>query len=223
MKMRAKMKKFIVFCVTGLLILAAGCSSVAPTPTVAPTQAPTTAPATTQPAASATPSAEATSTQEVTDAPTATPAVIEPLSQLDLQLVVEGEYYQLQTDVGPLLETLGEDFEVDDVKGRLSGETEKKYVYKDAIEITTFSNDYDVMYIVDFTSDMFDTARSIHVGSTADEIKAAYGDGYYEEGGAMIYTFNGKKADDQSSSITFKLKDGVVTSVILYNANEIQE
>lgn len=205
-------------------MLAAGCSVPTPTPTAAPTAAPTTAPASTGATTAAlTTGATQSPTAEPTVEPTASPAELEPLNLQDLMIVVEGEYYELQSDVGALLEILGEDFEVDDVKGRFTTETEKKYVFKDAIEITTFSqDDMEVMYAVAFSSDMFDTARGIHVGSTADETKAAFGNGYYEENGAMIYTFDAKKADNQKSSITFKIKDGAVTSITIYNANEIQ-
>jgi hypothetical protein len=218
------MKKFYVICIAGLMILAAGCSpSATLTPTAPPTVAPSTAPASTGAVSTATPPAEATETPagETTE-PSATPGELEPLGLQDLTVVVEGEYYDLQSDVGAMLETLGEEFEVNDVKGRYTDDTEKQYVYAD-ITITAYpSDDAEVMYCVEFTSDAFDTARAIHPGSTVDEIKAAYGDGYYEDNGAMIYTFDGEKADDQKSSLTFKLKDGAVTSVVIYNANDIQ-
>lgn len=215
------MKKLYLVIVAGLMLLAAGCSSAAPTPTVAPTAAPTTAPAATE-AATATPAAEATPTVEATAEPTATPAVLEPLGLEDLMLVVDGEYYDLQSDVGALIETLGDQFEKKDVSGGYSGGDENEYVYE-GIKIRTYPiDDIDVMYSVEFTSDMFDTARGVHVGSTADEVKAAFGTGFYEEGGALIYTFDGGKKNDQSSSITFNLKDGAVSSVILYNAGDVQ-
>jgi hypothetical protein len=203
------------------MLFAAGCSSAAPTPTVAPTAAPTTAPASTE-AATATVAAVATPTVEATVEPTATPAVLEPLGLEDLMLVVDGEYYDLQTEVGALLETLGDQYEKKAVSGGFSGGAETEYIY-DGIRIRTYPNDdIDVMYSVEFTSDMFDTARGVHVGSTADEVKAAFGTGFYEEGGAMIYTFDGSKKSDQSSSITFNMKDGAVSSVVLYNAGDVQ-
>lgn len=215
------MKKLYAVIVAGLMLLAAGCSSATPTPTVAPTSAPTTAPASTV-AATATVASEATPTVEATVEPTATPAVLEPLGLQDLMLVVDGEFYDLQSDVGTLLDTLGDQYEKKAVSGGFSGESETEYVYE-GIKIRTYpADDIDVMYSAEFTSDLFDTARGMHVGSTADEVKAAFGAGFYEEGGAIIYTFDGKKKSEQSSSITFNMKDGAVSSVILYNAGDVQ-
>lgn len=215
------MKKFFVICMTGLMLIAAGCSTTAPTPTAAPTDAPTTAPATTEATVAATTEA-ATQTPEATAEPTASPAMLEPLGRQDLMLVVEGEYFDLQSDVGDLLEPLGDSYQEKDVSGGFSGGDEKQYVYE-GITITTYpAEDMFVAYSVEFTSDALDTARGVHVGSTADEVKAAFGAGFYEENGAIIYTFDNNKAGDQVSSLTFKIKDGKVAAVIIYNAGEIQ-
>jgi hypothetical protein len=220
------MKKILAICVSGLLLLMAGCSSSGPAlSSAAPTLPGTLAPVETLAPATAAPTQEisATPTAEPTTTPTAEPAAaLEPLGVQDLELVVDGEYYDLQTDVQSLIATLGDGYNVKDVKGKLSDGTEKQYIYPE-ITITTFpSEDIDVMYSVEFSSDAFDTARGVHVGSTPEEVKAAFGDGFYEDNGALIYTFDGKKSDPKASSITFKISNGAVTDVLLYNAGEIQ-
>jgi hypothetical protein len=78
------------------------------------------------------------------------------------------------------------------------------------------------MYRVEFSSDAFDTARGVHIGSAPEDVKAAFGDGFYEDNGVLIYTFDGKKNDPKASSISFKISNGAVTDIILYNAGDIQ-
>lgn len=222
------MKKTFALCIAGLFLLAAGCSTPAPVlSSAAPTASATPAPAATTAPATAAPSPAATPSPTPTEQPTATPAdepaaTVEPLGVQDLELVVDGEYYDLQTDVQSLIETLGDGYNVKDTKGVLTDDKEKQYIYPEITIATYPSDSTDVMYSVDFSSDAFDTARDVHVGSTTDDVKAAFGDGYYEDNGSMIFTFDGKKSDPKSSSITFKISDSAVTDIILYNAGEIQ-
>lgn len=220
------MKKIAAVLIISLLIVSAGCSSPASVkssapPTAAPTSA---APAetATQPAETATPeeTPAASPTEEPTLEPTEPAATPDPLCADDLQLVVEDEYFCLQTNVQDILDVMGEGCDTKTVDG--PNGKEKDYVYPD-ITLKTYSEQgMDVVFAAEFTGDAFDTARGVHVGSAADDVTAAFGTGYYEENGAYVYTFDGKKADADHSSITFAMTDGAVSSVTLHNAGEIQ-
>lgn len=117
----------------------------------------------------------------------------------------------------------GVDMAVDGVVSKL-GEPKDKYTskscafggedtvyYYSSIQISTNNEQgYERIYSIYLEDDLVSTEKGIYIGSTADQVKAAYGEADAASSDAcLIYSKDGM-------SLRFNLKDGKVSS-ILYN------
>ena len=83
---------------------------------------------------------------------------------------------------------------------------DKIYSYAGFDLYTYPKDDVDYVNSIYFTSDVVSTPEGIRIGSSLDEVLAAYGDQYTEEFGVYTYT------KDQST-LSFIVTDGIVESV----------
>ena len=83
--------------------------------------------------------------------------------------------------------------------------------YYSSIQISTNNEDgYERIYSIYLEDDLVSTEKGICVGSTADDVKAAYGEpGDKSSDACLVY-------EKDSMTLNFNLTDGVVTT-ILYN------
>jgi hypothetical protein len=117
-----------------------------------------------------------------------------------------GVSIQMNTDVAPVLEALGEPQEYFEAKSCAFDGLDKTYYYS-GIELTTYPNgDKDYISSVYFKDDSVSTTEGIYIGSTLSELLAAYGEDYTGDTGSYTYT----KGD---SSVMFLVENDEVTAV----------
>ena len=172
--------------------------------------------ATSLPAASVSPSPLPSAT---TPEAAATPAA---LNESDLDFTLDGVAYKLKTDAKPLLGALGESYELTAAPSCLYVGEDKTFAYPD-ISISTFPiEDKDIIDEIDLLADRFATNRGIKIGDTLDQIKAAYGSDYTDDGVLVTYWLGGDSTNLKSPQLYFEMTDGKVSTIGLYSASNIQ-
>ena len=139
-----------------------------------------------------------------TDAPS-TPSGPAPTPKADSKYVLsyQGCELPMNTDFAPLLAYLGEPASYFEAESCAFEGLDKTYTY-DAVEIITYPDgDLDRISYVRILNDAVSTPEGITVGSTAEEVAAAYG-----EGSGNQYDY-----EDGDCLLSFILKDGKVVSV----------
>ncbi len=137
----------------------------------------------------------------------------------DLVFVYNGVEYPLLSDAAPLLEALGTDYEVDASPSCVYSQygDDKTFSYEN-IEIQTnpTQDGKDIFYEIDIFGGDYATSKGIKIGSTLEEIKAAYGDGGFDEDDLYIYNLSGAADDIKSPSLGFQIDNGTVTWISYY-------
>jgi hypothetical protein len=135
----------------------------------------------------------------------------------DMGITVSGTWYPIHQDAAPLLEAIGEDFELYAAPSCLFAGDDKEFSYDSCSVFTNPDGDKDIWYIIDLKDGTYSTSRGIHVGSTKDELIAAYGEKFYWESDyQMTYSISGVQGDLTSPCIIFDLADDVVTKIEIY-------
>jgi hypothetical protein len=139
-------------------------------------------------------------------------------SEKDLVFVYDGTEYPLLSDVAPLLEALGPDYIVDASPSCVYPQygDDKMFTYEN-IEIQTnpTQDGKDMFYEIDITGGDYATNKGIKIGSTLEEIKAAYGDGF-DMDGLYLYNLAGDSKDIGSPSLGFQIENGKVSWISYY-------
>ena len=112
----------------------------------------------------------------------------------------------MTADAAPILEGLGEWENYAETTSCAFKGLDKTYSYPGFDLYTYPLNGKDNVNSVYFVDDTVSTPEGIHIGSTKEEMEAAYGTDYEEEFGAYTYT------KDQSR-LQFLVTDGVIDSV----------
>lgn len=112
----------------------------------------------------------------------------------------------MNEDSAPALAELGEWANYAETTSCAFPGLDKTYSYAGFDLYTYPLNDKDNVNSIYFTDDSVSTMEGIHIGSTQEEMEAAYGTDYVEEFGVYTYT-----KDD--SNLQFIVTDGVVDSV----------
>ena len=112
----------------------------------------------------------------------------------------------MNADVAPILEKLGEWENYSETTSCAFKGLDKTYSYPGFDLYTYPLYDKDHVNSVYFVDDTVSTPEGIHIGSTKEEMEAAYGTDYEEEFGAYTYT-------KDKSKLQFLVTDGVIDSV----------
>ena len=112
----------------------------------------------------------------------------------------------MNADVAPILEGLGEWENYAETTSCAFKGLDKTYSYPGFDLYTYPLNGKDNVNSVYFVDDTVSTPEGIHIGSTKEEMEAAYGTDYEEEFGAYTYT-------KDKSKLQFLVTDGVIDSV----------
>ena len=112
----------------------------------------------------------------------------------------------MNADVAPILEGLGEWENYAETTSCAFKGLDKTYSYPGFDLYTYPLNGKDNVNSVYFVDDTVSTPEGIHIGSTKEEMEAAYGTDYEEEFGAYTYT-------KDKSRLQFLVTDGVIDSV----------
>ena len=91
-------------------------------------------------------------------------------------------------DFGPIYESLGQEDSYFEAASCAIGDKDKVYTYG-SVEIDTYSMDgVDYVEAIILKDDTVETPEGIYIGSTSDEIKAAYGDDCEQDSSQIVYT-----------------------------------
>lgn len=129
-----------------------------------------------------------------------------PLAKGDLVVSAPGGQIEFDQHIDDVLAVLGNDYEYYEAISCAYDGMDKTFAY-DGLDIYTYpdgQDDYVVEMII--TSDSYKTTRDITVGSTRDEVIAAYGEDFSETAVMIEYEADG-------SCISFTLADDVVESI----------
>lgn len=185
------MKKTFVLFLTALLAVALCACGGDTDPTSTPTPAPTGA-------ADATP----------------TPAPVEGRSKYtfasgDIRLPMNEEFSALR-------EALGEPLSYYEAESCAFQGLDKTFNYP-GFELVTYPNgDKDFISDIYFTDGTVATPEGIRIGSTLEEVKAAYGEGYTADDFGIYYTYT-----DGDTQLKFGTEDGVVTEIEYVALNDL--
>lgn len=216
------MKKGFVILAALMLLALSAC-----TPQATPAQAATeTSPAA---AAIATQAATPAATETPAVTPSATPAVTTqapvaaaPFGDADLVFSLNGTGYKLKTDAKPLLDALGPGYKLTASPSCLYVGEDKTFDYPDISIVTFPDGKKDIMDEIDLNTDKYATSRGIKVGNTLDQITAAYGPNYYNDGGVIEYILSGDPNDKKSPMLYFQMDGDTVSLIGLYSASNVQ-
>lgn len=123
--------------------------------------------------------------------------------------VTNGVTVPMNVDAAPIIEALGDPVEYFEAASCAFQGLDKIYTYN-GFEINTYPKDNkDYISTVYFLDDSVATDKNIYLGSTLDEVLAAYGEDYTEENGEYTYVLGQTKLcilveEDSVTSITYK-------------------
>ena len=145
----------------------------------------------------------------------------EPLSmEKDMGLSVDSRWFPIMQDAAGLLQALGDDFVMTSAPSCVFEGEDKEFAYDGFYVFTNPDGDFgekDVWFSIWLETDVYSTARGIRVGSTLDEVIAAYGDRFYWEGDSIkTYSISGVEGDIESPCIQFTVADDRVTAIEIY-------
>lgn len=137
----------------------------------------------------------------------------------DLNFELNGKVFALNSDVKALLTELGDSYEFSEAPSCVYEGTDKTYEYAHISIYTYPVKDKDHIDEIVLTGSSYKTVKSIRTGSTLEEVVAAYGNNYKDEGGMITYRL--EPDNMKSPSLYFVVEDGVVSSISYYSASNI--
>ena len=142
-------------------------------------------------------------------------------NEKDMIFVHNGVTYPISTDVTPLLQLFGSDYEEITAPSCAFVGEDKQFVYSFATVYTYPMEGVDMINEIYIFGGDYETSRGIGLGSTLDEIKAAYGEGGFEQGDSYVYVVSGSLEDTMSQKLFFELTDGAVSGISYFGANGV--
>ncbi len=137
-------------------------------------------------------------------------------SDKDLGLSVSGSVYYLREDSAPLLAALGEDCQYSEVVSCVYDGKDKTFAYAGVTVGTVPVDGKDVIEVITLTQSDYSTLRGAKVGDTLDQVKALYGDGWFDDG-YLTYSLTGDETDIHAERIQFEYTGDAVTRIFIYS------
>ncbi|MBQ7218739.1 MAG: hypothetical protein IJS27_04465 [Ruminococcus sp.] len=151
----------------------------------------------------------ATQAQE-TAAPAATEAAAPVISADDVVFTVNGASVALNTPISDVIAALGEASSVDSQLSCHGVGDDKTYHY-DGFIVNSYPKDgVDYVLEVVVKNAGIPTSKGIQIGSTGDEVKAAYGEGFREIGAYWYFDAG------EGKSLQFFMENGTVQEIDYY-------
>lgn len=145
-----------------------------------------------------------------TTAPAATEAAAPAISADDVVFFYNGATVTLNTPISDVISVLGEASSVDSQLSCHGVGDDKTYHY-DGFIVNSYPKDgVDYVLEVVVNSEGIATSKGISIGSTADDVKAAYGEGFKEIGTYMYYDAG------EGKSLQFFIENGTVKEIDYY-------
>jgi hypothetical protein len=161
----------------------------------------------------ATSAASATSTEGQTTAP----ILSDEMTPDDLSVDIDGQIYTMLGEAASLIAGLGEPIFFSEAQSCLYEGTDKTYEYTDLSLYTITQNSKELVDGIDLITGRWQTRRGIKVGSTHEDVLAAYGDPFSEDID-LVYITN-ESLGETSPRITFVMTDGLVNMISIYSGS----
>lgn len=117
-----------------------------------------------------------------------------------------GQVIVIDANAAPYVDALGEPVSYFEAASCAFEGLDKMYTYS-SFELDTYpTGDDDFVSAIIFKDDSITTPEGVRIGSTVEDVKAAYGDDYAEEVGQMVYSKDGM-------TLTFIVTEDTVASI----------
>lgn len=120
---------------------------------------------------------------------------VNELSQDDFKAAIKGFDIRLEDNIKDVVASLGEPIDIIKAPScKYAGLEDKTYIY-DGFTINTYPNEdgsLDYVAGIEITSEAFETSRCIKIGSSIEEMTAAYGENFTTVGNTYRYTLDDK-------------------------------
>lgn len=137
-------------------------------------------------------------------------------NELDMAVVINGKKYPVRVDSKQILADLGDGYEYGETVSCVYEGYDKTYTYPDIVVSTVPDGDTDIIEMFTINGKSASTTRNITVGATKEEVIAAYGDNYWDDG-YMNYTESGDENNISEMRIQFELENDVVKHIFIYS------
>ena len=135
----------------------------------------------------------------------------------DVGLYIDGTWFPILNYFDDLQAALGEPLDMMSAPSCAFKGDDKEFVYDGMSVYTNPLGEKDVWMEAYITGGDWTTPHGIGIGSTRDDILAAYGDGFYSDSDEMMtYSVSGDPDDYSSPCIMFTLEDDIVTCIDIY-------
>ena len=129
-------------------------------------------------------------------------------------LTVDGTTFTHESAVDEILTALGEDFTYYEAISCVYDGMDKTYSYGDVTLYTYPDGETDRLMELYCTGGSV-SAGDVTIGSTAEDVKAAFGSGYTEAGSVLTYALEPKSEQNTPASLYFELEDGKVCAIAM--------
>lgn len=141
----------------------------------------------------------------------------------DLRIVVDDSSFTMLEDAAGLLSLLGDDYQYSEAESCVFEGMDKTFDYGDLLVYTVPSGDIDLLDGYDIIAGDYTTTAGIGLGSTRDEVLAAYGDPA-DDSDYMIYNESGNPENIGEPRLTIVLgSSGDVEMISYYSGSNAQE
>lgn len=149
-------------------------------------------------------------------------AVTTDITDADIALAYEGNQYAINDKAAALITALGDNYEFDQSDSCAYEGFDKYYVYTlENGEVILFTipllNGEDTICQIETSSPSFATTKGITIGSTLNDVIAAYGDNFVEDS-SNYYFFAGEQSFTDTPHIYFTIENDAVTYMSIYSA-----
>ena len=103
-------------------------------------------------------------------------------SEDDLGLEIAGEKYYLREASSPVIEALGDGYEYSEMVSCVYDGQDKTFAYPGLTVNTVPVEGRDIIEMFTLTDDTYATLRGVKVGMSRDQVIAAYGEEYFDDG-----------------------------------------
>lgn len=137
-------------------------------------------------------------------------------NDLDMSVVIDGVKYPVREDSKKVLGVLGGDYMLEQRISCVYEGDDKTFTYDGIIVSTVPINGKDIVEMFTITGGDYTTARGIGVGASMDEVVAAYGENYWDDG-YINYTESANPENISEMRIQFLFDGGKVSEIYIYS------
>ncbi len=133
-----------------------------------------------------------------------------------MAVVINGKAYPVRVDSAEVLSVLGDGYTYGETVSCVYDGYDKTFAY-DGITVSTVPDGgSDIIEMFTITGAAYTTTRGITVGATRDEVIAAYGENYFDDG-YLTYTESGNMDNISEMRIQFLFDGDAVSEIYVYS------